>query len=304
MVTNEHARFYQQQVGTLERQGIDCTTLAVPGSAKADDGTPDSRSVLDYVRFYPSVLRHSFGDFDLLHANYGLTAPAALTQPNLPVVLSLWGSDLMGQFGPMSRFCARHVDAVIVMSDEMAAALDVDCEVIPHGVDLDRFDPLPQETAREAVGWRSDAKHVLFPYQPERDVKDYPRAERVVERVRSRLGTDVELQTLHGASHDRVAVYLSASDALLLTSKREGSPNSVKEAMACNVPVVATDVGDVRQRLDGVDPSFVCSTDAELVDGLTTVLERGERSNGREVIRPLSLEQMGRRIAAVYESVL
>jgi glycosyltransferase involved in cell wall biosynthesis len=98
--------------------------------------------------------------------------------------------------------------------------------------------------------------------------------------------------------------YLNAADALLLTSKREGSPNTVKEAMACNVPVVATDVGDVRQRLEGVTGSYVCQTDEELVEALACVLECEEESNGRDTIRDLSVEGMGTEIKRIYETIL
>ncbi|QLG28360.1 glycosyltransferase family 4 protein [Halorarum halophilum] len=304
LVTSPDAEFYRLQVRALERQGIDETTLGVPGEQRFTDDGVDDRSVLDYLRYYPQVLRESFDSYDLVHANYGLTAPAAIGQPNLPVVLTLWGTDLMGKYGRLGRLCARRADAVIVMSERMAETLPIDCHVIPHGVDLEQFRPFPQRPAREAIGWRHDASHVLFPYPEQRPVKDYPRAERVVEAARERYGGDIDLQTLYGVPHERMPLYMNAADALLLTSRREGSPNSVKEAMACDLPVVATDVGDVRTRLAGVDGSHVCRADGELVDGLVDVLERGEPSTGREAIAPLGLEQMGERIRAVYESVL
>ena len=304
LVPNPNSTFFRHQVSALESIGVECTTLPVPGQREQDDESTDSRSVTDYLRLHPAVFRQSFGDYDLVHANYGLTGPAALTQPRLPVVLSLWGSDLMGKYGHLSKFCARQADGVIVMSDTMARMLDTECHVIPHGVDIHRFEPDPTGHARDRVGWEQDKKHILFPYPKEREVKNYPRAERVVERARQRLDADPILHTLHNVPHERMPDYYNAADVLLLTSNREGSPNSVKEAMACNLPVVSTDVGDVYRRLDAVDPSFVCNSDEELVDALVQVLQRGERSNGREVIKPLSLGGMANQILAVYESVV
>jgi glycosyltransferase involved in cell wall biosynthesis len=204
----------------------------------------------------------------------------------------------------LSKCTARYCDEVIVMSEAMAAELDQDCHVIPHGVDLERFQPRSPELARRTVNWGDDGYHVVFPYRIERDEKDFDRAKRVVETVDDRMDSPVELNVVTGVPHDQFPNYLNAADCLLLTSKREGSPNVVKESLACNLPVVATDVGDVRERLDGVDPSAIGRTDAELVDGLQAVLERRERSNGREAVRDLSISNTGRRIVDVYERVL
>ena len=96
---------------------------------------------------------------------------------------------------------------------------------------------------------------------------------------------------------------MNAADALLLTSKLEGSPNTVKEAMACNLPVVSTDVGDVRTRLENVTPSAVCTSEAELVDRLVEVLETGERSNGRTHVETVSWDRMADEIIQVYNHV-
>ena len=307
LVTNQQSQFYQNQLDTVAEFGVTTETVAVPGDNKtASVKSPgnSTRSLHHYVRFCAPVLRKSLGEFDIVHANNGLTAPAALLQPRLPVVLSLWGSDLMGKYGWVTRLCVDRVEEVIVMSDEMAATLDRRCHVIPHGVDLDVFEPRAQPDARADLGWDPEVKHVLFPYPTQRPVKDYPRARRVVERADAELTVPVRLHTVQGVDHERMSTYMNAADSLLLTSKREGSPNTVKEALACNLPVVATDVGDVRQQLADVQPSAVGTTDAELVTGLVDVLERGERSNGRERARQLGLDRMGRRIRAVYDDVL
>ncbi|WP_254278592.1 glycosyltransferase family 4 protein [Haloarcula marina] len=306
LVTNKDAQFFRAQVQELERRGVELTTLSVPGRNRSESIDPDEdgqRSVLDYVRFYPSVLANSLDDYDLIHANYGLTAPMAVAQPKLPVVLSLWGSDLMGKYGPVTQRFARYCDEVIVMSDGMAEIYEGECLVIPHGVDLAQFRPIERGIARQELGWPEDEHIVLFPYPPKRDVKNYPRAERIVDRVSDRVDGPVSLRTATGVAHERMPYYLNAADAMIMTSLREGSPNTVKEAMACNLPVVSTDVGDVRSRLATVEPSTVSDDDDALVEGLASVLDAGHRSNGREYARDISLTRMGERLVAVYEDV-
>lgn len=303
LVPSRHSRFFSQQRATLTELGVAERTISVPSERTYDDGDTQGRSVLDYVRFLPSVLRHSLGPYDLVHANYGLTAPHAICQARLPVVLSLWGSDLMGEYGWLTRRCARHADAVVVMSERMADELDTPCHVIPHGVDLELFRPLPGEWPRERVGWDEPGHHVLFPYPPERGVKDHPRAERVIERVRDRVADPVTLHTVTGEPHERMPLFMNAADTLLVTSEREGSPNSVKEALACGLPVVSTDVGDVPERLDGVSLSRVGRTDGELAEGVATALRADARSDGRAAAEEVGVARTAGRLRRVYEEV-
>ena len=301
LTNSADAPFMNQQMAELERRGVSFTTLSVSGDVDATT----ARGPTDYLRTVPKVISESSRGYDLIHAHYGLMAPMALAQFGTPVVLSLWGSDVHGPVKPVSSLCAPFCEEVIVMSEEMREELGRDARVIPDGVDLERFQPEPQERAREKVGWddAGDAYQVLFPYPPEREVKNYPRARRIVTAADNLLDRPVELRTVHGVDHDAVPDYMNAADALLLTSHSEGSPNSVKEAMACNLPVVAVDVGDVRERLARVEPSWVATSDEELITGLMDVLERGERSNGREAAKEVSIERTTERILEVYERV-
>lgn len=300
LVTNEEAPFFRQQLSSLEDRGIFSTVL----SPKGTHSPAQSRSLRSYLELVRAVRDESLSAYDLVHANYGLTAPAALAQRRLPTVLSLWGSDLNGPLGPVSRMLARRFDEVVVMTPEMAERLGRSCHVVPHGVDFDLFAPADRETARAQVGWTNNGSHVLFPYHPDRTVKDYPTARRVVRAVRRRVGWPVTLQTLPGVPHEEMPGYLNAADTILLTSKHEGSPNVVKEAMACNVPVVARDVGDVALQLAGVDPSRVCRDEAELIAGLESVLRSGVRSNGRRRGDAISAARNGADLEAVYRRAL
>ncbi|OAQ54415.1 glycosyl transferase [Natrinema mahii] len=299
LTTHADAPFMTQQQAALEERGVSFTTLSVAGEVAADT----DRRPVDYVRTVPQVVREAATGYDLIHAHYGLTAPLALAGLRTPVVLSLWGSDVHGPVAPISKAAAPFCDEVVVMSERMREALGRECTVIPDGVDLERFRPEPREQAKQRVGWDDEGRDILFPYPPARGVKNHPRAERIVSVVDNLREDPVRLRTVHGVAHDAVADYMNAADALLLTSDSEGSPNSVKEALACNLPVVATDVGDVPERLAGVDPAVVATTDEELVEGLLAVLERDERSNGRAAAREVSIDRTADRLLAVYERV-
>lgn len=294
LVTNEDASFYRQQIAALEDLGIECDTVAVPNT------NSDARSVGHYARFYGAALRQSLSEYDVVHANYGLTAPAALAQRRRPVVLSLWGSDLLGSYGRLSQWCANRCDEVIVMSDHMAGELDRDSHVIPHGVDMETFSPEPQTVAREELGWDRESRIVLFPYDSDRPIKNFARARILVDEAAERLDDRVELRTVSGVDHGKIPLYMNAADVMLLTSRREGSPNTVKEALACNCPVISTDVGDVADYVTDLEYSGVTDEDDDLVDKLVRAIEDAPVSEGREQVADLGLSEMAQNIVSVY----
>lgn len=298
LVTSE-GPFFDQYVHALEDAGITCTVVPVPRP------TSGERSVLDYLRFYSRVLTTvARTDFDLVHANYGTTAPFSLLQPIRPVVISLWGTDLFGPYATVSKLAAKYADAVIVMSEEMATELGRPCRIIPHGIDFDLFTPKSKLAAQRAVGWDPAIYHVLFPYSPERAVKDYSRAERVVEQTRNKVSSPIELHWLSGVPHEQMPEYMNAADVVLVTSKHEGSPNSVREALACNVPVVSTDVGDVRKWVEDTTYSAVGSDDDELVAALARALDGDRPDNGRDAVRDTRIEKMVQKHAQTYRAVI
>ncbi len=298
LVTNHRARFYLQQIERLRSRGIEVDIVTVP------DSEGDTRRLADYARFYAAALRATRGHYDVVHANYGLSAPPAVLQRSHPTVVSLWGSDLFGTYGSVGRWTARLADEVIVMSPEMAVELTCPSHVIAHGIDLERFRPEPQQPCQASLGWNPAAYHVLFPYPASREVKNYPRAERIVAAAEPRLERPIELQTVSGVAHERMYKYMNAADVLFLTSRREGSPNSIKEAMACNLPIVSVDVGDVAERLAGVSQTAVETTDKRLADSLVEILRADEPSDGREHIRELSLDRQIDRLIEVYRRAI
>jgi len=300
-LVNSKKSFFENQVKGLEQNGVTVDTLCVPKSETIGE-TADRRSVIDYLRYYPSVLKYSLEDYDIIHSNFALTAPFAIAQPTRPIVLTLWGSDLMGQYGGLSNRLASQFDAVILPSEAMVEYLDCDYEYVPFGIDTDVFRPIDRERARAEIGWETEDRIVLFPYPKHRDEKNYSRAKRVVEMVETRLAKNIQLKRITGQPHEKVPYYISASDALLITSDRESGPMTVKEAALCNVPVVSTDVGFVRDTIDDVRNSYVCKSEDEIVDSLEKALRTRVRSDGRKYASVWGLEEMGERLHKIYKS--
>lgn len=295
-LVTSRSSFFAKQVEALETRDVSVTTVTVPSPA---DG---QRSGADYLRFYATVLRRAVRNHDVVHANYGLTGPFALAQPRRPVVLTLWGSDVMGATGwvrRVSAWSATRADAVIAPSASVAAELDTDSHTVPFPVDDDLFRPIPQHEARAELGWDPDATVALFPYSPDREVKNYPLAKRVVGAA----SPSVDLRTMHGVPYEQVPYYMNASDLVLVTSDRESGPMVVKEAAACGVPVVATDVGFVADVLGDRPESAVCGSRAELVAGLESALAT-DPSAAAPPLDTVDLSTMGDRLMAVYDAAL
>jgi glycosyltransferase involved in cell wall biosynthesis len=145
-------------------------------------------------------------------------------------------------------------------------------EIIPCGVDLEVFSPRDRIQARMRLGLSLEDKLILFPFDPSRKLKRYDLACSVV----SALGaTNVHIMTVCGTPNDEMPWYYSAADAMILCSESEGSPTSVKEALACNLPIVSTDVGDVREIMGKIEGCEICDSNVpDLVRGLRRVLER------------------------------
>ncbi|MDB2252500.1 glycosyltransferase [Halorubrum ezzemoulense] len=300
---NAHKPFLMDQIDALEEAGVECDTICVPGDFHANDSDFTSRSPIDYLKFYPKVLSHISSDYDVIHAHYGLTAPFALAQPHRPVVLSLWGRDLFGPAAPVTKACAKLCGEVIVRSEEMREELGQPAHIVERGVDLEKFRPMDQEQAREKVNWSNKRKHVIFPYSPQRDKKNYQLAEEVIEEVKSIADENVALHAIYNEPHKKIPVYLNASDLLLMTSrpKSEGSPNTVKEALACNTPVVSTNVGDVSNLIGDVSGYHICNNKEEIVKSTAEVLRSGDTVNGRIRARDLSWSRTTDSIIDIYK---
>jgi glycosyltransferase involved in cell wall biosynthesis len=170
-------------------------------------------------------------------------------------------------------------------------------------VDTTLFYPRDLHEARHELGWAA-SEHVVLFNAGDPVCKRLDLARGAIQFAESLCGT-IRFIVLDGnVSPGLIPSMMNAADCLLLTSDWEGSPNVVKEALACNLPVVSVDVGDVRELLERVQPSVIVSRDAyEIGKAISDILRKGQRSNGRELGNALSSEAVSQQIVSLYSSV-
>ncbi len=208
----------------------------------------------------------------------------------------------------MFRQLARVSTATITKSEEMQRALPARWRernhVIPNGVDLELFRPLRQDEARAQLGWSQDERTVLFVGDPAIRRKNHALASLVCRDAVKRV-PELRLRVASGVPPAEIPVLMGAADVLLLTSLWEGSPNVVKEAMACELPVVASPVGDVAERLRGVDGCFVTAPEVELMSGaVVSAIAHGRAPAARAAVSAISLERVARQLLTVYRTAV
>lgn len=258
------------------------------------------------------------GRYDVFNGQYGLWCLICRLQWTTPVVAAYLGDDILGTIkadgsysikGKLVAFLSRQlcywVEAVTVKSEQMKQAARGPQKrifVIPDGVNFEQFHPVARAEVRTKLGWKQDTYYVLFGNNPHIPVKNFTLAQAAVERVRAK-GRDIELVVASGVSHATVVQYMNASNALILSSHAEGSPNVVKEAMACNVPVVATDVGDVCDVIARTKGCTVCRPNdvTEMAAGIELALAHTERTTGRQDMQYLASNVIAQQIIRVYE---
>jgi len=304
------ATFIPRQVDFLRAAGVGVDVFKFRGGGKP----------IRYATAWLDVQRRLRRErYDLVHAQFGQSGLLALPK-HLPLVVTFRGDDLegvlsdtTGQLTPrgrllplLSRVVSRRADATIVVSAHLSAFLHRGAQphVIPSGIDMERFRLIPKAEARRVLGLAPNRRLVLFVGSPTSTRKRYALAQQAVAIVTRSLPTELVLGW--AVPHDQVPYFMNACDALVFTSRQEGSPNVVKEALACNLPVVSVAVGDVPERLRGVTGCEVCADEQPetIAAALVRALGRGERTTSREVVRELDERNITQRVIGVYHSVL
>lgn len=274
-------------------------------------------TILRYISAAAQVFCKTFSRrFDIIHGHYGQWCLLARLQWTTPVIASFLGSDLLGDVnfaGQLTRkgrlvtwaslWLCKHVAATTVKSEEMRNIAGDEAIVYSDGINFEVFRPIPRAEARMALGWEQDRYYILFGNNPRLPVKNFALAQAAIQRLSAR-GTTAELVVASGLPQATLVQYINASDALILSSYSEGSPNIVKEAMACNIPVVSTNVGDVSQVLGDTSACSVWPPDPDaLADGLTRALQQTEPTGGRVAVAFAEQSVVAQQVLTLYGKV-
>lgn len=273
--------------------------------------TINGKGINSYLRHILILRKHIKNTFyDVYHAHYffsGLTAWLAFTKP---LVISLMGSDIYSSkvWHTLIRiiYFLGNVK-FIVKSEKMKKKLNLKkVEVLPNGVILKIFYQMDKFVARKKIKWDSD-KYILFGSNPARLEKNY---ELAIAALICLNKPNVFIKTIINVPNKSVIYYLNAADILLLTSSYEGSPNVIKEAMACNCPIVSTNVGDVSWVLGDIDGCFLTSFEPQDVANKINLAldfsEKYDRTKGRSRIIELGLDSnsVAQKIIGLYKGIL
>ena len=287
----------ENQGESIKREGINLEFFTIKGKGFAG-----------YLKnVIPLRKKISQGGYDLIHAHYSLSAITASLTLKKPLVVSLMGSDVYssGLTLWMIRFLSGfYWDVTIVKSEEMKKKLRLKkSRVIPNGVNSDLFKPIDRKESCQKLGWEPEKIHILFPANKNRSEKNFTLAKATFDLLKE---TNTLLHTLENVPNQLMPYYYNAADVVLMTSLWEGSPNVIKEALACNAPVVATDVGDIRKNIENLKSCYITGFDPrEIAEAINKVLESGERPNGQSRIIDLGLEEgmIAQELIGIYKEL-
>jgi teichuronic acid biosynthesis glycosyltransferase TuaC len=301
----ERGRFVRDQVDALRRlEGLQVELFEfAPGARALARAARELRS-----RFGgPSTFsrRESGRAFDVVHAHFGLTAWPALGVAARVRALTVHGTDLRHPRTRLATLAAlARIDLIGAVSEalleELPRAARARAQVLPCGVDTGRFLPIEREFARSELGRDTRVPYLLFPADPARAEKRHDRAAELARAA------GAELVALKGVDPARVPLWVNGANAVLVPSDREGFGLAALEALACDVPVLATPVGVHPQALAGVEGTLCAPYDRErwLAALAAHLHERDPRVPGRAAAERFSASVMARRVADAWRLAL
>ena len=292
----KYAPFITEQVDALTKAGIECQYFGI-----------SEKGLWGYLKSLHG-LRNAIASFqpDIIHAHYGLCGLLSNLQRRIPVVTTYHGSDINNpKTFKLSKWAIKlssHNVFVSKSNISIAHPKKSNYSLIPCGINLGDYPITDRLKAREELELNPNTKYVLFSGAFDNRVKNAPLA-----KAATSLLPDIELIELKGYTRHQVALLMQAVNVLLMTSFTEGSPQVIKEAMACGCPIVSVDVGDVKEMIDGLDGCYISErAPRSIAQNLAKATVYGNRTKGRDVIieKQLTNEIIASKLIEIYNSLL
>ena len=292
---NYFAPFILEQVDALRQLGCEVDYFGVIG-----------KGIKGYLSAF-SALRKKIKSFkpDVIHAHYGLSGLLANLQRCVPIVTTYHGSDInLPNVLRLSKIAMKLSAWNIFVSQRNIdiARPKKKYVLLPCGVNLPNYVEGDISAIKEILNCNPNKKYILFAGAFDNKVKNAKLAQDSVSIIKN-----AELIELKGYTREQVTALFYAVDAFLMTSFTEGSPQVVKEAMACGCPIVSVDVGDVAERIEGIDGCYIAErTPQDIASKLQEVFSLKTRTKGRERIIELGLtnDLVAKKLVEIYEDVL
>lgn len=293
------APFIEEQITALEEYGVVIVRYPVT-----------KKGIIGYLREVPSLRSMIKRERpNVVHAHFGLSGLLANLQRMVPVVTTYHGSDINNsttlRFSNMAIWLSKH-NIFVSKRNINIAQPKKNYSLLPCGVNLQVLQDNHPKTERVEKMLKEGKINVLFAGAFDNEVKDPELAKQTIE-ILSHDIDGVQLIELKGYTREEVAMLMHSCHALLMTSKTEGSPQVIKEAMACGCPIVSVDVGDVAERIEGVDGCSVVKNrePAAIADALKKAVVFEGRTNGCEriIAMGLSNEQVVRQLLTIYQGL-
>lgn len=246
---------------------------------------------------------------DIIHAHYGLSGLLAVLQNKVPVVITFHNGETLSPKGnflsSIGAMRAKHVVYVAEHIRQLCYLKAKHYTIMPCGINLSDCNITPFEEARKALGFEKDKKYILFGGAFSNLRKNYPLLKEAVSLLPNK--DNIVCLEMKGLSREECTLKMCGCDLFALPTKSEGSPQALKEAMACNCPIVATDVADIKHLLGNVEGHYVCSFDPQdVADKVSKALEFGKRTTGRQRVMALGLtnDLVAKKLMTIYNGVL
>lgn len=257
-------------------------------------------------------------NYDIIHAHYSLSALIViLSFINKPLVTSFMGSDLVGTFNKkgtkkvssfinyfISKFVQIFTDKIIVKSENLAEFifLKQKMRIIPNGINFDIFKPLSKKKIRSKLNLELNKNYILFIGDKNNYRKNFSLLSKCLKDLEENNIYLIDIN--YPITTDEVILYLNATDVLVLTSFFEGSPNIIKEALACNCRVVSVDVGDVKQHISNIEGCYISKYDkSDLCNKIKSSINYDKNFNSRKKISYLDSDKISNEIIKIYNSL-